>query len=107
MENDADAIELKELRAEVRGLGEEREEQSRLVAGIVHQRDLYRPAIEARNDEMSGEIAALRAGASSSKHEIEALEGRLARVDSHAAELTTSNDRLRGVLTAAKSALCS
>jgi nucleoprotein TPR len=32
---------------------------------------------------------------------MEALEGRLARVDAHADELTTSNERLRGELTAA------
>jgi nucleoprotein TPR len=47
--NDPDAIELKSLRLEVGSLREEREKQATLVAGIVHQRDLYR-ALVAKND---------------------------------------------------------
>jgi len=126
-----DEIELKELRFEVVSLREEREEQSKLVAGIVHQRDLYRalvakndapflagregqqlaladakaeqlPLIEARNHDLSEELARAKAENSCVKHEAEALSGRLARVDAHANELTTSNERLRGELTATK-----
>lgn len=44
-----DVIELNELRSEVVSLREEREKQTKLVAGIVHQRDLYR-ALVAKND---------------------------------------------------------
>jgi len=125
-----DEIELKQLRSEVVGLREEREKQSKLVVGIVHQRDLYRalvakndapllggadqlaladakaeqlPLIEARNHELSEELATLKAENSCAKHETEVLNGRLARVDAHANELTTSNERLRGELTTTKS----
>lgn len=129
--NNPEKIELDQLKEEVVTLREEREKQSKLVAGIVHQRDLYRalvakndapliesgagehqlaiadaraeqlPMIEAKNRELVEEVAKLRADVSCSKHEMEALEGRLARVDAHADELTTSNERLRGELTAA------
>lgn len=134
IKNDPDAIELNSLRSEVSALREERETQAKLVAGIVHQRDLYRalvakndaplllaqegtttdqlalidarveqlPLIEARNRDLAEEVAKWKVEASSSKHEREALEVRLARVNAHAEELTTSNERLRGDLTTAK-----
>ena len=123
-------IELDQLKHEVVTLREEREKQTSLVAGIVHQRDLYRalvakndapliggsgeeqlaiadgkaeqlPMIESKNRELVEEVGKLRADVSCSKHEREALEGRLARVDAHAEELTTSNERLRSELTSA------
>ena len=127
--NDPDAIELTSLRSEVSSLRDERERQATLVAGIVHQRDLYRalvakndaplvaheesgqdklvlmdarveqlPLIEARNHDLAEEVAKMKAEVSCCKHEQVALEGRLARVDAHANELTTSNERLRGEL---------
>ena len=131
--NDPDRVELTSLRTEVGTLREEREKQTTLVAGIVHQRDLYRalvakndaqlidgqqmgqdqlalvdaraeqlPLIEARNHDLVEEVAKLKAEVSCFKHEQSALEGRLARVDSHANELSTSNERMRGDLTTAK-----
>ena len=130
IKNNPDEVELKSLRSEVGSLREEREKQSKLVAGIVHQRDLYRalvakndapmvsgedqfaladaradqlPLIEARNHDLTEEVSKLKAEVSVTKHENEALQGRLARVDAHANELTTSNERMRGDLTAAKS----
>jgi hypothetical protein len=53
------------------------------------------PALEARHDALAEEAARLRAEASATGHEREALAARLARVDAHAEELTASNDRLR------------
>ena len=132
--NNPEKIELDKLKEEVVNLREEREKQSKLVAGIVHQRDLYRalvakndasfveseagnalaiadekaeqlPLLEAKNRELVNESAKLRADLSSLKYEKESLEGRLARVDAHAEELTTSNDRMRGELTAATSTM--
>ena len=129
MKNNDDANELSNLRTEVGSLREEREKQTNLVAGIVHQRDLYRalvakndapllqgenqlaiadakaeqlPMIEAKNADLTEEVSKLRAEVSTTKHENEALVGRLARVDTHANELTTSNELLRGEMTAAK-----
>lgn len=136
IKNNPDEIELNSLRNEVGSLREEREKQAKLVAGIVHQRDLYRalvakndalaieggggsgavvdqlaladtraeqlPLIEAKNYDLIEEVAKLKAELSCGKHEQEALQGRLARVDAHANELTTSNERLRGDLTTAK-----
>ena len=137
LKNDPDVMELNSLRAEVGSLREERETQAKLVAGIVHQRDLYRasvakndaplllaqdggtattdqqlalidaraeqlPLIEARNRDLVDEVAKWKAEVSSSKHEREALEVRLARITAHADEMTTSNERLRGDLTTAK-----
>ena len=49
IKNDPDVIELNSLRSEVGSLREERETQAKLVAGIVHQRDLYR-ALVSKND---------------------------------------------------------
>ena len=132
--SNSDKIELDRLKSEVVTLREEREKQAKLVAGIVHQRDLYRalvtkndavliengaqgqlaladaragqmPLIEAKNRELVEEVGKLRADLSCSKHEQEALEGRLARVDAHAEELTASNERMRGELTAANAAV--
>ncbi|KAL3809139.1 hypothetical protein ACHAXA_007242 [Cyclostephanos tholiformis] len=60
------------------------------------------PLIKARNHDLVEEVAKLKAEVSCCKHEQVALKGRLARVDSHANELTTSNERLRGDLTTAK-----
>ncbi|KAL7539107.1 hypothetical protein ACHAXR_009024, partial [Thalassiosira sp. AJA248-18] len=139
IKNNPDGIELSQLRPEVDSLREEREKQTKLVAGIVHQRDLYRalvakndapliggegggggdnqqqhqlalvdaraeqlPLIEAKNADLKEEVSRLKAEVSVSKHENEALQARLARVDSHANELTTSNERLRGEFTTAK-----
>ena len=128
--NNPEKIELDELKEEVVTLREEREKQSKLVAGIVHQRDLYRalvakndaalvdndagnqlvladvraeqlPMLEMKNRELIEESAKLRADLSSLKYEKEALEGRLARLDAHANELSASNERMRGELTAA------
>ena len=127
-------IELDQLKVEVVKLREEREKQSKLVAGIVHQRDLYRalvakndaatiengpgnqlaladakaeqlPMLEAKNRDLIEETSKLRADVSSFKYEKEALEGRLARVDAHAEELTSSNERMRGELTAANATM--
>ena len=127
-------IELDQLKVEVIKLREEREKQSKLVAGIVHQRDLYRalvakndavsiengpsnqlaladakaeqlPMLEAKNRELIEETSKLRSDVSSFKYEKEALEGRLARVDAHAEELTSSNERMRGELTAANATM--
>eukprot|EP00579_Thalassiosira_antarctica_P013616 CAMPEP_0201939780 /NCGR_PEP_ID=MMETSP0903-20130614/43907_1 /ASSEMBLY_ACC=CAM_ASM_000552 /TAXON_ID=420261 /ORGANISM="Thalassiosira antarctica, Strain CCMP982" /LENGTH=2217 /DNA_ID=CAMNT_0048481399 /DNA_START=64 /DNA_END=6717 /DNA_ORIENTATION=- len=122
-------VELNQLRTEVTSLRTEREKQSKLVAGIVHQRDLYRalvakndapllggheqlaladaraehlPQVEAQQHAMREEVATLKAEVSCGKHEQEALNARLARVDAHANELTTSNERLRGDLTTYK-----
>ena len=132
--NNPEKIELDQLKEEVVNLREEREKQSKLVAGIVHQRDLYRalvakndaalvendagsqlaladaraeqlPTLEAKNRELVEESSKLRADVSTFKYEKEALEGRLARVDAHAEELTTSNERMRGELTAANSTI--
>ena len=132
--NNPEKIELDQLKEEVANLREEREKQSKLVAGIVHQRDLYRalvakndaalvendtgsqlaladaraeqlPTLEAKNRELVEESSKLRADVSTFKYEKEALEGRLARVDAHAEELTTSNERMRGELTAANSTI--
>jgi nucleoprotein TPR len=127
--NNPEKIELDQLKEEVITLREEREKQSTLVAGIVHQRDLYRalvvkndalgdnmagnelglaearteelPLLEVKNRELVEESARLRADLSSFKYEKEALEGRVARLDALAEELSTSNERLRGELTAA------
>ena len=129
--NDPNAIELTSLRLEeVSSLRDEREKQATLVAGIVHQRDLYwallvakndaplvghegsgqdqlalvvaraeqLPLIEARNHDLEEKVAKWKAEISCCKHKQVALEGRLARVDAHANELTTSNERLRGEL---------
>ena len=125
---DPGQIELRQLREEVVVLREEREKQAGLVAGIVHQRDLYRslvaendrsgggaeqlaqadvraeglPALEAQNNELAEEAARLRAEVSTAKHEQESFAGRLARVDAHVEELTASNERLCGELTICK-----
>lgn len=132
--NNPDKIELDQLKVEVVSLREEREKQSKLVAGIVHQRDLYRalvakndaalidseagnqlalvdakaeqlPMLEAKNRELVEESAKLRADVSTFKYEKDALESRLARIDAHADELTASNERMRGELTAANATI--
>jgi nucleoprotein TPR len=132
--NNPEKIELNELKVEVVSLREEREKQSKLVAGIVHQRDLYRalvakndaalidseagnqlalvdakadqlPMLEAKNRELVEESSKLRADLSTFKYEKDALEGRLARIDAHADELTASNERMRGELTAANATI--
>jgi nucleoprotein TPR len=132
--NNPEKMELDQLKEEVVNLREEREKQSKLVAGIVHQRDLYRalvakndaalmdkdagdtlaladaraeqlPSLEVKYRELVEESAKLRGDLSSFTYEKGALEGRLARVDAHAEELTTSNDRMRGELIAANSTI--
>jgi len=124
-------LELDELKSEVVGLREEREKQTKAIAGIVHQRDLYRalvakndasslgngedqlavadsraellPSIESKSRALVEEVGKLRAEVSGYKHEKEDLESRLARIDSHADELTSSNERLRSELISANS----
>ena len=102
IEEDPATIEAARLKAEVVSLREEREKQSKLVAGIVHQRDLYRalvakndegegqltladerardlPAMEMRNRDLAEETSKLRADANALTHERDALHQRLAR----------------------------
>mmetsp|Transcript_33464 Transcript_33464/g.80035 ORF Transcript_33464/g.80035 Transcript_33464/m.80035 type:complete len:390 (+) Transcript_33464:381-1550(+) len=130
VEEDPATIEAARLREEVAGLREEREKQSKLVAGIVHQRDLYRalvarndadgaadgegqlaladerardlPEIEARNRVLAEESSRLRADAGALTHERDALQGRLQKLDAHAADLTAANERARGELATAR-----
>lgn len=127
--NNPEKVELGQLKEEVITLREEREKQSKLVAGIVHQRDLYRALLfkndaigenkagselgladasgeelsllKVKNRELVEESARLRADLTSFKYEKDALEVRVARLDALAEELSTSNERLRGELTAA------
>jgi nucleoprotein TPR len=129
LESQDDKIELDQLRTEIVTLREEREKQANLVAGIVHQRDLYRalvakndasgidgadqltfadaraeqlPLIEARNRDLTEEVTKLRADVSSFNREKEALEGRLKCLESINNDLTGSNHRLNGDLVAAR-----
>ena len=69
---------------------------------LVDARAEQLPLIEARNHDLQEELATCKALVTSSKHEREALEVRLARVNAHADELITSNERMRGELTTAK-----
>jgi len=130
MESQDYKVELDQLRTEIVSLREEREKQSNLVAGIVHQRDLYRalvakndassidngadqlaladaraeqlPIIEAKNRDLTEEVTKLRADVSSFNLEKEALEGRLKCLESLNNDLTGSNQRLNGDLVAAR-----
>lgn len=61
--------------------------------------------LEAKNRELVEESAKLRADVSTFKYEKDALESRLARIDAHADELTASNERMRGELTAANATI--
>ena len=123
-------VELDRLLTEIVSLRGEREKQANLVAGIVHQRDLYRalvakndassidngsdqlaladaraeqlPLIEAKNRDLTEEVTKLRADVSSFHLEKEALEGRLKCLESINNDLTGSNHRLNGDLVAAR-----
>ena len=132
--NNHEKLELDQMKEEIVNLRDEREKQLKLVAGIVHQRDLYRalvakndaalvqseggnqlalvdaraeqlPLLEVKNRELVEEAAKLRADVSTFKYEKEALESRLARIDAHAEELTSSNERMRGEITAANATM--
>jgi nucleoprotein TPR len=132
--NNHEKLELDQMKEEIVNLRDEREKQLKLVAGIVHQRDLYRalvakndaalvqseggnqlalvdaraeqlPLLEVKNRELVEEAAKLRADVSTFKYEKEALESRLARIDAHAEELTSSNERMRGEITAANTTM--
>lgn len=130
LESQDSKVELDQLRTEIVSLREEREKQANLVAGIVHQRDLYRalvakndassigngadqialadaraeqlPIIEARNRDLTDEVTKLRANVSSFNIEKEALEGRLKCLETLNNDLTGSNQRLNGDLVAAR-----
>eukprot|EP00985_Skeletonema_marinoi_P025688 scaffold19105_cov113-Skeletonema_marinoi.AAC.1 len=130
MESQDYKVELDQLRTEIVSLREEREKQSNLVAGIVHQRDLYRalvakndassidngadqlaladaraeqlPIIEAKNRDLTEEVTKLRADVSSFNLEKEALEGRLKCLESLNNDLTGSNQRQNGDFVAAR-----
>ncbi len=130
LESEDSKVELDQLRTEIVSLREEREKQANLVAGIVHQRDLYRalvakndassigngadqialadaraeqlPIIEAKNRDLTDEVTKLRANVSSFNIEKEALEGRLKCLETLNNDLTGSNQRLNGDLVAAR-----
>ena len=130
LESEDSKVELDQLRSEIVTLREEREKQANLVAGIVHQRDLYRalvakndastidngadqlaladaraeqlPVIEAKNRDLTEEVSKLRADVSSFNMEKEALGGRLKCLESVNNDLTGTNQRLNGDLVAAR-----
>lgn len=123
-------ISLTEKEEELFSLREERERQANLVAGIVQQRDLYRAllakhdgklieadggeeesdamvaadraaALGQENKKLSDEVARISGALTSSRNSNNELEERLARLDAHATDLSTSVHRLNGSITAA------
>mmetsp|Transcript_59757 Transcript_59757/g.177074 ORF Transcript_59757/g.177074 Transcript_59757/m.177074 type:complete len:2177 (-) Transcript_59757:51-6581(-) len=120
LETDPLRTRVEEADAELAKLREERERQVTMVKGIVQQRDLYRALLaksdikalasaeggsdkvlaiegntEAKNRHLEDQVAKLQSDLLSATNAKTSLEERIARLDVHAADLSSSIDALR------------
>lgn len=130
LDNDNVQQKLEELEA----MKEERENQSRLVANIIQQRDLYRALlnkndqsllaeygadgaivaakdqiekyteVESRNKYLESSVAKMNADLTSITNEKIGVEERLVRLDTHSNEISLTNTRLQAEITSAHAA---
>ncbi len=134
LESDSTQTQLSEALAAVKTMEEEREQQASLVSNIVQQRDLYRALVakndaqilaggegstaivaakdqiekytevESHNKELREAISKLNADLVSATNTQQGLEERLKRMDTYAAGLSQSNEKLMNELLEARAA---